>query len=255
MLARAADAMRTGSIVRIHDSPGGGIAAAAVETATRCALAHFESPSAGAFLVLTQARARTLKMPFYTQDVVALPITAPLDAGRLRAIADPTADLAEPLKGPFQTARELPSGACLAAIRLAKLTGLLPAVLAGSADTGDSSVAIPAATIKGYDNLVVRALRLVTRARTARERRECRIGSVPRGRRRTRALRCPAWQSGHGSACSDTATFGVLYRRSASILALRLRRAAAWGNPRDLKRGRWRAALSGTGRTRHRSHK
>lgn len=109
-------------------------------------------------------------MRLYTEDVVALPLMPPLDPEWLRAVADPTADLAVPLKGPFESARELPSVVCSAAVRLAKLAGLLPAVLAGQAESvGDIPIAIAADSIAGYDDLVVHALELVTRARVPLE--------------------------------------------------------------------------------------
>jgi GTP cyclohydrolase II len=168
LIARAVDAMRAGTFVRIRDPGGGEIAVVAVETVGRSVLSRFESRS-HTFLVLTHARARTLKMPLYTQDIVALRLSPPFNAERLRAIADPTADLAEPLKGPFEMAREIPSGSCSAAIRLAKLSGLLPAVVAGPGDIADGGIAIPASAIEEYDDVVASALRLVTKARVPLE--------------------------------------------------------------------------------------
>lgn len=167
-IARAVDAFRAGHFVRIGDVAGAAIATLAVETAAWQALKEAESGSP--LLVLSHARARTLKLRLYTDEVVALRPALPLDAALLRAVADPTADLAFPLKGPFETLREkLPAGFA-AAVRLAKLSGLLPAVLVVAPElAGKDAVELPADWIADHDVLVVRALRLVTRARVPLE--------------------------------------------------------------------------------------
>jgi GTP cyclohydrolase II len=166
-IARAVDAFRAGHFVRIG---GGGepIAVLAVETAAPRLLKEAECGSP--LLILSHARARTLKLRLYTGEVAALRPSLPLNAELLRAIADPTEDLAFPLKGPFETVREkLPASFC-AAIRLAKLSGLLPAVLVVASDiAGEDAVELPGDWIADYDNLVVRALKLVTRARVPLE--------------------------------------------------------------------------------------
>ena len=166
-IARAVDAFRIGRFVRITGN-GEDIAALALETADRDTLKKADAGSP--LLVLSHARARTLKMRLYTDEVVALRPALPLDAALLRAIADPTTDLAWPLKGPFETLREKLPGSFAAAIRLAKLSGLLPAVLAVSPDLADAEgVELAAAWIADYDRLVVQALKLVTRARVPLE--------------------------------------------------------------------------------------
>jgi GTP cyclohydrolase II len=167
-IARAVDAFRAGRFVRISGEAGQGIAALAVETAGSDALKQAESGAP--LLVLSHARARTLKLPLYTDQVVALRPALPLDAERLRAIADPTGDLAIPMKGPFETLREKIPASFSSAVRLAKLSGLLPAVLATSLEnTSEDAVEIPSAWIAGYDELVVRALKLLTRVRVPLE--------------------------------------------------------------------------------------
>jgi GTP cyclohydrolase II len=167
-IARAVDAFRAGHFVRIGSGSREGIAALAVETAGPRILKDAESGSP--LLVLSHARARTLKLRIYTEEVAALRPSLPLDAELLRAIADPAADLAFPLKGPFETVREKLPASFSAAIRLAKLSGLLPAVLAVAPDiAGQDAVEIPAEWIADYDNLVVQALKLVMRARVPLE--------------------------------------------------------------------------------------
>ncbi len=117
-------------------------------------------------LVLTHARAQTLKIRLYTPEVVALPVGRETSAEMLRAIADPTGDLDFPLKGPFRTLRKKLSPACAAAIRLAKLSSLLPAALVVSSGRLASRglFEISSSDISAYNDEVVRTLRIVTRA-------------------------------------------------------------------------------------------
>jgi len=166
-IARAVDAFRAGRFVRIAERRHA-IAAVAVETVDAATLEKVQSGSP--LLILSHARARTLKVRLYTEDVVAVRPVLPLDAQMLRAVADPTADLAFPLKGPFEAVRETLPASLAAAVRLAKLSGLLPAVLAASPEVADEdAVEIEAAWIADYDHLIVRALKLVTQARVPLE--------------------------------------------------------------------------------------
>ncbi|MGH6879253.1 MAG: GTP cyclohydrolase II [Rhizomicrobium sp.] len=165
-IARATDAMRAGCFVRIVGRRGDRIAALAVETADGNALPKFDATGGRApLLLLTHARAKTLKMCLYTLDVVAVRLASSPDAEALRAIADPTMDLAAPLKGPFEPLRESLPESYSAAVKLAKLAGLLPSVVAGPPEAApEGAMEIPVAAIADYDRLVVRSLTLVTRA-------------------------------------------------------------------------------------------
>src|SRR6185437_2707456 len=85
-VARAASALRAGAAVAIMDN-GHLALVLATETATDESLAGL---GANALLLLTHARATTLKIRLYTSDVVALPIAPATSANALRAVADPT---------------------------------------------------------------------------------------------------------------------------------------------------------------------
>jgi GTP cyclohydrolase II len=166
-IAQGVDSFRAGRFVRIGRGAGS-IVALAVETASPDSLKRAEAGSP--LLVLSHARARTLKLRLYSEEVAALRPALPLDSELLHAIADPTADLAFPLKGPFETLREKLPASFAAAVKLAKLAALLPAVLAVSPDIADKdAVEIPGEWIADYDRLAVRALKLVTRARVPLE--------------------------------------------------------------------------------------
>jgi GTP cyclohydrolase II len=165
----AVDAFRRGATVTVEG--GGSFTALAVETASDKTLAALGATArAPAFLLLTHARARTLKIRLYTPDVVAVVPPLPLAARNLLAIADPTGDLASPLKGPFETLREALPPAFGAAVKLAKLAGLLPAVVVRrTPKPPKKNVTIAASDILEYEANVVRTLHIVTRARVPLE--------------------------------------------------------------------------------------
>lgn len=80
-------------------------------------------------LALTDRRAETLKVAAYDGDLVRLHL--PSDADRLwvRDMADPSHDLAHPMKGPFRPLREGSAATARTALMIAKSAHLLPAVL------------------------------------------------------------------------------------------------------------------------------
>jgi GTP cyclohydrolase II len=154
-VAAATDALRAGKQVGL----GPTFTMLAAETSDAAA---FLSRAPG-WLVLSHARARTLKLRLYTKDVVALPL-AGLDGAAIRAIADPTADLATPLKGPFKPLREKLPEAFAASVKLAKLAGLLPAALLFKAGAR-AAVAVSPDEVFSYENDAAESLAIVTRAR------------------------------------------------------------------------------------------
>ncbi len=116
-------------------------------------------------LLISNGRAATLKLT--NQLAAADPDTpvaiepAPwLDFSTAVALADPQFDLATPLKGPFRTMAIDRPAASLAAIRLARIAGLLPAFVL---DGIGAEVTIDPAAIDAHQ--ASGALRLATRAR------------------------------------------------------------------------------------------
>lgn len=122
-LAAAIDALRAGRGVTLLDRSPKTVFAA--ETMRPTTLKKLEKPH----LVLSHARAQTLKIRLYTPEIVALPIPKSMGVEAIRAIADPTADLDYPLKGPFTALRAKLSQAYPAAVKLTKLAGMLPAAV------------------------------------------------------------------------------------------------------------------------------
>ena len=126
-VARAIDALRRGWPVALGD-----IAFLAIETADAEGLAAFDGSEAPASLLISGNRAATLKLTNQRDAEPAAPVLikrAPwIDLDTANAIADPALDLANPFKGPFQTAPLCSPETAGAALRLARLAGLLPAL-------------------------------------------------------------------------------------------------------------------------------
>jgi GTP cyclohydrolase II len=161
-VARAIDALRAGRPVRLNDR--GVHTMYAAETITAATLKRLGRP----LLILSHARARTLKIRLYTPEVVALPIGRETTPAALRAIADPTIDLDTPLKGPFNARRAKLGPAYSAAVKLAKLAGLLPAaVVVTGAERG--GIDLNVTDVIRYESRAAESLAIVTRARVPLE--------------------------------------------------------------------------------------
>lgn len=164
---RAAGDLRRGVPVLVEAERDSAVAAAAetVSDATLAALAQaFGTPR----LILTHARARTLKIRLYTPDVVALALEPGIRAEQVRAIADPASDLDYPMKGPFTASRDSLPQAAAASVKIAKLAGLLPATLLYRAvhqARGDNTLShVSVEDIARFDDEAARTLTIVTRA-------------------------------------------------------------------------------------------
>ena len=130
-VARAIDAMRRGWPIAIDALGEDRLVLLAVETADAVRLGTF-APAGKCPVLISSGRAATLKLT--NQLAVAdpdLPVviepTPWLDFPTATALADPQLDLATPLKGPFRSIAVVQPLAALAAIRLARIAGLLPA--------------------------------------------------------------------------------------------------------------------------------
>ncbi|MBU3076947.1 GTP cyclohydrolase II [Sphingomonas quercus] len=160
LVARAIDALRRGWPVTID-----GLALLAIETADEGRLAAFD-PERGADILLSAPRAATLKLGNQRDaagnDPVRVARTGWLDLDVAAALADPARDLSTPLKGPFRAVALAMPEAARAAMKLARLAGLMPAFFVAEA-TADETVALAAADIAGYDDPA--RLALVSRAR------------------------------------------------------------------------------------------
>ena len=89
------------------------------------------------YLVLSKPRASTLQIPVYDGDFARILPPDNLTASTLNAIADPSRDMENPMKGPFSPLRGGDLDAARAGLRLMQVSGLLQAaVIAETAGDG-----------------------------------------------------------------------------------------------------------------------
>ncbi|WP_445191263.1 GTP cyclohydrolase II [Sphingomonas sp. Tas61C01] len=157
--ARAIDALRRGWPIAID-----GMMLLSVETADAARLALFD-PAETAGVLISAGRAATLNL---TNQLAAADPDSPvlvdrapwIDVAAATALADPQLDLATPMKGPFRTVGIADPVAAAAALRLARIAGLLPAFFVGGRDP---EVALTVADIDAHQD--ASRLTLATRAR------------------------------------------------------------------------------------------
>lgn len=146
MAARAIDALRRGWPVRMSGE-GAVMHLLPVECVGADELARFD-PAGEARLLISGARAATLKLANQLaaadpEQAVLVAMPTPDERGpssrlaRAMATADPALDLANPLKGPYRALPVAHPVLAAAALRLARLAGLLPAFFVGEVAADD----------------------------------------------------------------------------------------------------------------------
>ena len=150
-VARAIDALRRGWPVTIAEE-GGALALLAIESADAARLAAFGEE---ADVLLSPERAATLMLANQASAAGTAAVRvehAPwLDLETATALADPALDLGRPLKGPFRTRELMMPRAAAAALKLARLAGLLPAFFVRDGEAGEGAPAPAAEAIETYD--------------------------------------------------------------------------------------------------------
>jgi len=137
LVARARADLRIGAPVALTSASGGALALAA-ETLSDARLAAIRAEAPEALdLAISHRRAETLRARAYDGTLARIVVPGDADAAWVLATADPSRDLATPLKGPFATRREGSADLHALALTLAKQARLLPAaVVAVWADAG-----------------------------------------------------------------------------------------------------------------------
>lgn len=127
---RAISDIRRGMPVIVTDANSDFIVALAAEPVTDQLLTMItEFGGTPPKLVITAERAAVLHIPPSGEDVTALNIEDKFDPAAIRDLADPTADLDHPLRGPFPVSDVFPAAPNSAAVDLCKLAKLLPATV------------------------------------------------------------------------------------------------------------------------------
>ncbi len=127
-LERAVGELRRGSVMNVD-----GMLIASAEAISPEHLAAMQAMGP-VTLVLTDRRAAVLKLRAYDGEVARVVLDADAGLSLVQALADPSQDMANPMKGPFVTRRaeegaEGEAGLATTAVKLCKRAGLLPAAL------------------------------------------------------------------------------------------------------------------------------
>jgi GTP cyclohydrolase II len=130
LIDQAVGELRRGLPVVVEPARGAPSLVAAAELAS-AALVEALTKWSGAQLhaLLTHHRAATLKIRLYTEEIVAVRLPREDAVRAAQVLADPTRDMRDPMMGPWVAERTPLSPNANAAVRLAKLAGLLPAVI------------------------------------------------------------------------------------------------------------------------------
>ena len=174
---RAISDVRRGLPVIVTGAGAEFAVAFAAEQTTGEALAWLADLGGGCpTLAVTAERAAVLRIPPPGADVAVLKIGDDPDPAIIRNLSDPTADLANPLRGPFRAADAPPSASVAASVELCKLAKLLPAAVTASFTDGDRSRAeafsaandlllVAAEDVAGFQENAARTLVRVASAR------------------------------------------------------------------------------------------
>ncbi len=128
-VARARADLRIGAPISLVSAAGGALVVAAETTRPERLEDLRRLAPAGLDLAVSHRRADTLRARAYDGDIARIAVPADADLGWIRATADPSLDLAHPLRGPYKTRRDGPAELHRLAIALAKQARLLPAVV------------------------------------------------------------------------------------------------------------------------------
>ena len=110
---------------------------APLEVLSQTRLDQLKSISKNSFILITAKRAQTLKCPVYDGNFVRLELGLTPKIASLKAIADPSLDLKNPLKGPFKIIRGKSLKLETEALLLLKSAQLLPAAVISPVADGE----------------------------------------------------------------------------------------------------------------------
>ena len=127
LIHRARMDLRAGLPVLIGDGPDQ-IVCAALETLSAGRLEALKTIT-GAAIAVSDWRAKALNIPVYDAGMTRFSLPVPFDHRAAQALADPSQDLASPLKGPFAYIRDGAAPMVAQSIRLTKAAHLLPSII------------------------------------------------------------------------------------------------------------------------------
>ena len=111
---------------------------APIEVLSQVRLDKLKSIDKNSSILITAKRAQTLKCPVYDGNFARIELKQVSDITSIKAIADPSLDLKNPLKGPFKIVRDKALKLENEAILLLKSAQLLPAAVVSKITDGES---------------------------------------------------------------------------------------------------------------------
>ncbi len=130
------------------------------------AMLRAEAGTADLRAFVTAARAAVLHIKPTGHPVVGVLVDPEMTARTLRDLADPATDLENPLIGPFTRDRQPPGPSAMAAVKLAKIAQLLPAVTVATVPEPAGALAarldlldLDAASVLAHDDHAARSLK------------------------------------------------------------------------------------------------
>ena len=136
ILMRARADLRLG-IPIVLGSMDNDIIIAPIEVLNQTRLDQLKLIDKNSVILITARRAQTLKCPIYDEDFVRIELGQVSEINSIKAIADPSLDLKNPLKGPYDIIREKPLKLENEVLLLLKSAQLLPAAIISRINNGE----------------------------------------------------------------------------------------------------------------------
>ena len=170
LIERAVSDMRRGVPVVVQDGTAA-LVVLAMEQANTATIDAYDKIARDSFMLITNRRAAGLNVAAKGWSVVRILRPTWLSPSNFLAVADPSLDLATPLKGPFQRIDHVEEQVDRAAVKLAKTAQFLPAVVAAEIKDAVAFAAehdlliVDADTLLASDELQAQALTQVAAAK------------------------------------------------------------------------------------------
>ena len=137
ILMRARADLRLGIPIVLTDK-GNEAVIAPIDVLSQARLDQLKSIDENSFILITARRAQTLKCPVYDGNFARIQIGNAPKISILKAISDPSLDLRNPLKGPFEIIRGKPLRLENEVLLLLKSAQLLPAAIISRIKNGEN---------------------------------------------------------------------------------------------------------------------
>ena len=126
---------------------------APIEVLSQTRLDQLKLVDENSIILITARRAQTLKCPIYDGNFVRIELDQVHEIYSIKAIADPSLDLKNPLKGPFKIIRDKPLQLENEALSIIKSAQLLPAAIISKITKGKDYAALHNLTYLQADQL------------------------------------------------------------------------------------------------------